>query len=59
MMKMVNYIDKFMCNFKIQSSKFKIQSLEFMELQIVIIKIANIALQNSYIHNMMELYIKY
>ena len=37
----------------------KIQSLEFIELQIAIIKIANIALQNSYIHNMMELYKKY
>ena len=42
--------------FKAQNSKFKIQSLEFIELQIGIIKIPNIALQNSYIHNMMELY---
>ena len=56
MMKMVNYINNIYVQF--QNSKFKIQSLEFIERQIVIIKIANIALQNSYIHNMMELYRK-
>ena len=56
MMKMVDYIDNVYVQF--QNSKFKIQSLEFIELQIVIIKIANIALQNSYSHNLMELYRK-
>ena len=49
MMKVVNYIDNVDVQFQI---------LEFIKLQIVIIKIANIALQNSYIHNMMEIYKK-
>ena len=45
----------FMCNFKVQGLKFKIQ---FIKLEILIIKITNIALQNSYIHDMMENYRK-
>ena len=50
MMKMVTYIDNVYVQF--QNSKFKVYELQ------TVIKIANIALQNSYIHNMMEFYKK-